>query len=120
MYVKLLLPSYCTSLLIKSQTYFVDLVLANLHKKDRDAMCHAFEAMIDKAEEVYGVYVIALCCDNNGGSQHRRKNVVLKQPYLFGLPCYAHQICQSPFGKNKFKTYIVVPADGWGLFCSQC
>jgi len=30
-------------------------------------MCIAFEAMIDKAEELYKVIVVAFCCDNDGG-----------------------------------------------------
>ncbi|KAG6861616.1 hypothetical protein C0995_014055 [Termitomyces sp. Mi166 len=79
------------NLAVNGKTYLVDFILANSHKKDGDAMCHAFKAMIDKAEEVYGMYVVALCSDNDSGSQRRRKNVVLKQPYLFGLPCCAHQ-----------------------------
>ncbi|KAG6888519.1 hypothetical protein C0992_008317 [Termitomyces sp. T32_za158] len=79
------------NLSVNGKTYLVDLILANAHKKDGDAMCRAFEAMIDKAEEVYGVYIVALCCDNNGGSQRGRKNVVLNRQWLFGPPCCAHQ-----------------------------
>ncbi|KAG6895874.1 hypothetical protein C0992_011855 [Termitomyces sp. T32_za158] len=79
------------NLSVDGKTYLVNLILANSHKKDGNAMCHAFEGMIDKAEEVYSVYVVALCCDNNGDSQHRRKNVVSRRQWLFSPPCYAHQ-----------------------------
>ncbi|KAG6886678.1 hypothetical protein C0995_005959 [Termitomyces sp. Mi166 len=85
------------NLAVNEKTYLVNLILANLHRKDGDAMCHAFETMIDKAEEVYGMYVVALCCDNDNGNQHGRKNVVLKQPYLFGPLYCAHQ--STNFGK---------------------
>jgi hypothetical protein len=55
-------------------------------------MCLAFEGMIDKAEDVYGVIVVAFCCDNDGGSQRGRKDLVIKRPWLFGPPCCAHQV----------------------------
>lgn len=41
-------------------------------------MCLAFEDMIDKAEDTYGVVITVFCCDNNGGSQRGRKDFVLK------------------------------------------
>jgi len=65
------------------------------HGKDGASMCEAFEAMIDKAEKLYEVIVVAFCCDNNGGSQRGRKDLVLKRPWLFGLPCCAHQVRES-------------------------
>ena len=37
------------------KTYFIDLILATSHKKDGESMCRAFEGMIDKAEDQYGV-----------------------------------------------------------------
>lgn len=55
-------------------------------------MCLAFEGMIDKAEDTYGVVITAFCCDNDGGSQRGRKDLVLKRPWLFGPPCCAHQV----------------------------
>ncbi|KAG6902392.1 hypothetical protein C0995_000597 [Termitomyces sp. Mi166 len=39
------------NLSVNEKIYFVNFILANSHKKDEDAMCHAFETMIDKAEE---------------------------------------------------------------------
>ena len=77
--------------------YLIDLILATSHKKDGKSMCKAFEGMIDKAEDQYGVIVVALCCNNDGGSQRGRKDLVLNCPWLFGPPCCAHQvsvICQ--------------------------
>ena len=47
-------------------------------------MCEAFEGMVDKAEDVYAVCIVAFCCDNDGGSQQGRKDLVLKRPWLFG------------------------------------
>jgi hypothetical protein len=41
------------------KTYLIDLILATSHKKDGESMCKAFEAMIDKAEDQYGVVVVA-------------------------------------------------------------
>lgn len=58
-------------------------------------MCLAFEDMIDRAEDVYGVVIVAFCCNNNGGSQHGRNDLVLKRLWLFGSPCCAHQA--SPY-----------------------
>lgn len=78
--------------LLALQTYLVDLILATAHKKDGASMCHAFEGMIDSAENVYGVIIVAFCCDNDGGSQRGRKDLVLKRPWLFGPPCCAHQV----------------------------
>ncbi|KAG6851944.1 hypothetical protein C0991_004744, partial [Blastosporella zonata] len=75
----------------KSLTYLIDLILATAHKKDGPSMCIAFEGMIDKAEDRYRVEVVAFCCDNDGGSQRGRKDLVLKRPWLFGPPCCAHQ-----------------------------
>ncbi|KAF8150576.1 hypothetical protein B0H34DRAFT_791004 [Crassisporium funariophilum] len=79
------------NLSLGGKTYLVNLILATAHKKDGASMCKAFEEMIDEAEEVYGVHVVAFCCDNNGGSQRGRKDLVLKRPHLFGPPCCAHQ-----------------------------
>ncbi|KAF9566803.1 hypothetical protein CPC08DRAFT_682210 [Agrocybe pediades] len=73
------------------KTYLIDLILATAHKKDGEAMCKAFGEMIDKAEETYKVTVVAFCCDNDGGSQRGRKDLVLSRPWLFGPPCCAHQ-----------------------------
>ncbi|KAF8151389.1 hypothetical protein B0H34DRAFT_665164 [Crassisporium funariophilum] len=67
------------------------LILATAHKKEGLSICLAFEGMIEKAENIYGVIITAFCCDNNGGSQHRRKDLVLKWLWLFGPPCCAHQ-----------------------------
>jgi len=52
----------------------------------------AFEGMIDKAEEEYEVKVVGFCCDNDGGSQRGRKDLVISRPWLFGTPCCAHQV----------------------------
>lgn len=40
-------------------------------------MCKAFEGMIDKVEDQYGVLVIAFCCDNDSGSQRGGKDLVI-------------------------------------------
>ena len=66
--------------------------MATAHKKDGPSMCLACEGMIDKAEDIYGVVITAFCCDNDGGSQRRRKDLVLKRPWPFGPPCCAHQV----------------------------
>ncbi|GLB45578.1 putative protein of unknown function (DUF 659) [Lyophyllum shimeji] len=79
------------NLSVGGKTYLVDLILATAHRKDGVSMCKAFEGMIDKAEDVYGVCIVAFCCDNNGGSQRGRKDLMLKRPWLFGPPCCAHQ-----------------------------
>ncbi|KAG6858394.1 hypothetical protein C0995_000318 [Termitomyces sp. Mi166 len=79
------------NLSVEGKTYLIDLINSTAHKKDGAAMCEAFEGMIDRAEQDYGVYIVALCCDNDGGSQRGRKDVVLKRPWLFGPPCCAHQ-----------------------------
>jgi hypothetical protein len=79
------------------KTYLINLILATSHKKDGESMCRAFEGMIDRAEDQYGVVVVAFCCDNDGGSQRGRKDLVLNRPWLFGPLCCAHQvsvICQ--------------------------
>ena len=55
-------------------------------------MCKAFAEMIDKAESTYGVIVICFCCDNDGGSQAGRKQLIVEHPWLFGPPCCAHQV----------------------------
>lgn len=80
-------------------------------------MCMAFQGMIDKAEDVYGVRIVAFCCDNDGGSQRGRKDLVLKRPWLFGPPCCAHQVIVpwiAPF--SQFKQCSTVPIDTWRLF----
>ncbi|PPQ78441.1 hypothetical protein CVT25_011885 [Psilocybe cyanescens] len=79
------------NLSVEGKTYLIDLILATAHKKDGESICKAFEEMIDKAEDDYGVAIVAFCCDNNGGSQRGRKDLVLKRPWLFGPPCCAHQ-----------------------------
>ncbi|KAF8150044.1 ribonuclease H-like domain-containing protein [Crassisporium funariophilum] len=76
---------------VAGKTYLIDLILATAHKKDGPSMCLAFEGMIEKAEDTYGVVITAFCCDNDGGSQRGRKDLVLSQPWLFGPPCCAHQ-----------------------------
>ena len=75
----------------------MDLILATAHKKDGDSMCQAFEEMVDNAEAKYGVIVIGFCCDNDGGSQKGRKNLVLKRKWLLGLPCCAHQASNNVY-----------------------
>ncbi|KAG6881861.1 hypothetical protein C0995_000316 [Termitomyces sp. Mi166 len=57
------------NLSVEGKTYLIDLINSTAHKKDGAAMCEAFEGMIDRAEQDYGVYIVALCCDNDGGSQ---------------------------------------------------
>ncbi|TFK58634.1 hypothetical protein BDN72DRAFT_781827 [Pluteus cervinus] len=79
------------NLTVGGKTYLIDLILATAHKKDGESMCNAFEGMIDKAEQLYGVVVVGFCCDNDGGSQRGRKDLVLRHPWLFGPPCCAHQ-----------------------------
>ncbi|KAJ7018009.1 ribonuclease H-like domain-containing protein [Mycena alexandri] len=69
----------------------LDLVQANGHKKDGDSMCAAFEVMIVKVEATYRCYVVLFVCDNDGGSQRGRKNLGVKRPWLFIVPCCAHQ-----------------------------
>jgi hypothetical protein len=51
------------------KTYLVDLILAMAHKKDGTSMCTAFEATIDKAKNIYGMCIVAFCCNNDGGAQ---------------------------------------------------
>ena len=87
--------------LIFHQSFLVDLISSSSHKKDGASMCSAFERMIDKAEEGYGVIVVGFCCDNDGGSQRGRKDLIVKRPWLFGTPCCAHQVCQSPKKSKK-------------------
>jgi len=79
-----------------AKTYLIDLILATAHKKDGASMCRAFKGMIDKAEDEYKVIVVAFCCDNDGGSQRGRKDLVINRPWLFGPPCCAHQV-RLPF-----------------------
>ena len=55
-------------------------------------MCKAFEKMVDKTEAMYGCHVIAVCCDNDGRSQSGRKQLIVKQLWLFDPPCCAHQL----------------------------
>ena len=68
-------------------------------------MCIAFENMIDKAEDVYSVVIVAFCCDNDGGSQRGRKDLVLKRPWLFGPSCCAHQVTdrRSPYSEYQLE-----------------
>ena len=81
---------------LPTKTYLVDLILANAHRKDGASMCEAFGGMIDRAEDLYRVRIVAFCCDNDGGSQQGRKDLVLKRPWLFGPPCCAHQVNRIP------------------------
>ncbi|KAG5649859.1 hypothetical protein H0H81_001743 [Sphagnurus paluster] len=60
---------------VSRKTYLIDLILATSHKKDGDSMRRAFEGMINNAEDVYQVVVVAFCCDNDGGSQGGRKDL---------------------------------------------
>jgi hypothetical protein len=62
-------------------------------KKDGVSLCAAFQQMIDKAESELEVIIVAFCCDNDGGSQRARKDLVAERPWLFGIPCCAHQVC---------------------------
>jgi hypothetical protein len=64
-------------------------------------MCVAFENMIDKAENEYGVVVVGFCCDNDGGSQRGRNDLILKRPWLFGSPCCAHQVSSVAVHRTK-------------------
>ncbi|KAF8196213.1 hypothetical protein K438DRAFT_1760391 [Mycena galopus ATCC 62051] len=75
----------------KFQSYLVDLLKSNGEKKDGVAMCTAFEKMIDKTEQKYGCIVVLFCCDNDGGSQRGRKDLGIKRPWIFVVPCCAHQ-----------------------------
>ncbi|KAF8161032.1 ribonuclease H-like domain-containing protein [Crassisporium funariophilum] len=106
---------------VNLSTYLVDLILATAHKKDGASMCEAFKGMVDKAEEKYGVTVVAVCCDNNGGSQRGRKDLVIKRPWMFGPPCCAHQfqlMLGDYFEENKEAAEIAEEATdliGWVL-----
>jgi len=42
------------------KTYLIDLILATSHKKDGKSMCKAFGTMVDEAEKVYEVQVVAV------------------------------------------------------------
>ncbi|RDB26066.1 hypothetical protein Hypma_006483 [Hypsizygus marmoreus] len=107
------------NLSVNGKTYLVDLILATAHKKDGTSICIAFEEMIDKAEDIYGVCIVAFCCDNDGGSQRGRKDLVLKRPWLFGPLCCAHQfqlILGNYFLENKEAAEIAEEATeliGW-------
>jgi hypothetical protein len=102
--------TYCLYL----QTYLIDLIHATAHKKDGPSMCLAFEGMIDKAEDIYGVIVVAFCCDNDGGSQRGRKDLILKRPWLFGPPCCAHQVRVISIIQNPLKLmHLSVSAYSW-------
>ncbi|KAJ7113553.1 ribonuclease H-like domain-containing protein [Mycena epipterygia] len=88
----------------KSNSYLVDLIQSNGHKKDGASMCLAFEQMIDKNETTYGCIVVLFCCDNDGGSQRGRKDLALKRPWLIIVPCCAHQgqlILGDYFAENE-------------------
>ncbi|KAF8164788.1 ribonuclease H-like domain-containing protein [Crassisporium funariophilum] len=76
---------------VSGKTYLVDLIHATADKKVGPSMCIAFKGMIDKAEDIYGVKVVAFCCDNDGGSRRGRKDLVIDRSWLFGPPCCAHQ-----------------------------
>jgi hypothetical protein len=70
----------------------IGLKKSNKDKKDGPSMCIAFAEMIDKAEKDYCCVVICFCCDNDGGSQAGRKQLIIIRPWLFGPPCCAHQV----------------------------
>jgi hypothetical protein len=55
-------------------------------------MCEAFERLIDKAESIYKLIVVCFCCDNDGGSRAGRKQLAVKRPWIFVVPCCAHQV----------------------------
>ncbi|KAF8888469.1 ribonuclease H-like domain-containing protein [Gymnopilus junonius] len=97
---------------VSGKTYLIDLILAMAHKKDGASMCLAFEGMIDKAEDIYGVKVVAFCCDNDGGSQRGRKDLVIKRPWLFGPPCCAHQ-AEISIPPGKVLAYLVANLTHW-------
>lgn len=65
------------------------------HKKDGDSMCLAFETMVDKVETMFQCIVVAFVTDNDGGSCSGRTKLVVKRPWLFGLPCCGHQVCRK-------------------------
>jgi hypothetical protein len=48
-------------------------------------MCAMFAGMIDKTEQVYSCIVVCFCCDNDGGSQSGRKQLILVRGYLAPL-----------------------------------
>ncbi|KAL0564419.1 hypothetical protein V5O48_017626 [Marasmius crinis-equi] len=73
------------------KAYTTDLILATGHKKDGASMCIAFEEMIEDQEDEYGLVVVAVCSDNDGGTARGRKDLIVKWPWLFGIPCLAHQ-----------------------------
>ncbi|KAF8910219.1 hypothetical protein CPB84DRAFT_1812890 [Gymnopilus junonius] len=56
------------NLTVEGKCYLIDLIPATAHKKDGASMCLAFEKMIDKAEDDYGIVVVGFCCDNDGGN----------------------------------------------------
>ena len=67
-----------TECLLLCKTYLTNLISAMSHKKDGESMCAAFEEMINKAEDSYGVIMIGFCCDNDGGTKHASKDLVIK------------------------------------------
>jgi hypothetical protein len=92
-------------ILIHCQSYLIDLIKTNKDGKNGEAMCEAFEKMIDKAENEYGVIVVCFCCDNDGGSQNGRKRLIEKRPWLFGPPCCGHQVRFKFSLTDGFKSY---------------
>ncbi|KAJ7166407.1 ribonuclease H-like domain-containing protein [Mycena crocata] len=76
---------------VDGKSYLIDVIHSNGKRKDGESMCTAFCGMIDKAEKEHGCIVVALCCDNDGGSRSGRNLTIIKRPWLFGPPCCAHQ-----------------------------
>lgn len=72
--------------------YLVKLKLSTADAKDGIALCRVFGEMVDDVETLYGCIIVYFCCDNDGGSQAARKMLVKERPWLFGLPCCAHQV----------------------------
>ncbi|KAJ7339927.1 ribonuclease H-like domain-containing protein [Mycena albidolilacea] len=101
----------------KNQSLLVDLMKPNGHRKDGESMCAMFEGMIDTTESKYGCIVVLFCCDNDGGSQRGRKDLGLKRPRLFQVPCCAHQgqlILGDYFTANgEAATFAATELIGW-------
>ncbi|KAF8881822.1 hypothetical protein CPB84DRAFT_1751072 [Gymnopilus junonius] len=88
-------------------------------KKGWHSYVQSFGNMIDKAEETYSIQIIGFCCDNDGGSQRGRKDLIIEWPWLFGSACCAHQfqlILGDYFDINKQAAAIaeeVMGLIGW-------
>ncbi|KAK7440944.1 hypothetical protein VKT23_016720 [Stygiomarasmius scandens] len=71
--------------------HMVDLYDATEGGKDGNAMCIAFEKMIDKTEREYKCEVVALGTDNDGGSRAGHVKLGKLRPWVFEFPCVTHQ-----------------------------